>query len=131
MFCTCLILLCSLNVNRYIAKKYTYKILKLYDSSPYLRFVVCSGSGWLYCDRLVDLCSEGVPYYITRWLLVCSSYLVHVSYLLEAWRRKWQPTQGVLAWKIMDGGVWWASVHGVAKSRTRLRDFTFTLGNPE
>ena len=27
----------------------------------------------------------------------------------------------------MDGGAWWAAVHGVAKSRTRLRDFTFTL----
>ena len=26
----------------------------------------------------------------------------------------------------MDGGAWWATVHGVAKSRTRLRDFTFT-----
>ena len=24
----------------------------------------------------------------------------------------------------MDGGVWWATVHGVAKSRTRLSDFT-------
>ena len=26
----------------------------------------------------------------------------------------------------MDRGVWWAAVHGVAKSRTRLSDFTFT-----
>ena len=26
----------------------------------------------------------------------------------------------------MDGGAWWAAVHGLAKSRTRLRDFTFT-----
>ena len=25
----------------------------------------------------------------------------------------------------MDGGAWWAAVHGVAKSRTRLSDFTF------
>ena len=25
-----------------------------------------------------------------------------------------------------DGGAWWASVHEVAKSRTRLSDFTFT-----
>ena len=25
----------------------------------------------------------------------------------------------------MDGGAWWAAVHGVAKSRTRLREFTF------
>ena len=27
----------------------------------------------------------------------------------------------------MDGGAWGAAVHGVAKSRTRLRDFTFTF----
>ena len=27
----------------------------------------------------------------------------------------------------MDGGAWWASVHGVAKNRTRLSDFTFTF----
>ena len=27
----------------------------------------------------------------------------------------------------MDGGVWWATVHGVAKSWTRLIDFTFTF----
>ena len=26
-----------------------------------------------------------------------------------------------------DGGAWWATVHGVAKSRTRLNDFTFTF----
>ena len=24
----------------------------------------------------------------------------------------------------MDGGAWWATVHGVAKSRTRLSNFT-------
>ena len=27
----------------------------------------------------------------------------------------------------MDGGAWWAAVHGVVKSRTRLSDFTFTF----
>ena len=27
----------------------------------------------------------------------------------------------------MDGGAWQAAVHGVAKSRTRLSDFTFTF----
>ena len=33
----------------------------------------------------------------------------------------------ILAWKIpWTRGAWWAAVHGVAKSRTRLRDFTFT-----
>ena len=27
----------------------------------------------------------------------------------------------------MDGGAWWATVHGVATSWTRLSDFTFTF----
>ena len=27
----------------------------------------------------------------------------------------------------MEGGAWWATVHGVAKSRTLLSDFTFTF----
>ena len=27
----------------------------------------------------------------------------------------------------MDVGAWWAAVHGVAKSRTQLSDFTFTF----
>ena len=27
----------------------------------------------------------------------------------------------------MDGGAWWAAVHGVAESWTRRRDFTFTF----
>ena len=27
----------------------------------------------------------------------------------------------------MDEGAWWAAVHGVARSRTRLSDFTFTF----
>ena len=27
----------------------------------------------------------------------------------------------------MDGGAWWTAVQGVAKSQTRLSDFTFTF----
>ena len=27
----------------------------------------------------------------------------------------------------MDGGAWWARVHGVIKSQARLSDFTFTF----
>ena len=38
------------------------------------------------------------------------------------------PHSSTLAWKNpMGGGAWWAAVHGVAKSRTRLSDFTFTF----
>ena len=28
---------------------------------------------------------------------------------------------------LMDGGAWWARVHGVANNQTRLSDFTFTF----
>ena len=30
----------------------------------------------------------------------------------------------------MDRGAWWAAVHGVAKSRTQLSNFTFTFHVP-
>ena len=30
----------------------------------------------------------------------------------------------------MDRGAWWAAVHGVAQSRTRLNDLTFTFPFP-
>ena len=36
------------------------------------------------------------------------------------------PHSSTLAWKIpMDGGAWWAAVHGVTEGRTQLSDFTF------
>ena len=38
------------------------------------------------------------------------------------------PHSSTLAWKnLMNGGAWQAAVHGVAKSHTRLSDFTFTF----
>ena len=42
-------------------------------------------------------------------------------------RRQWHPTPVLLPGKSMDGGAWWAAVHGVAKSRTWLSDFAFTF----
>ena len=30
----------------------------------------------------------------------------------------------------MDGGAWWSTVHGVAKSQTQLSDFTYTFTAP-
>ena len=40
------------------------------------------------------------------------------------WRRAWLPTQYSCLENPKDRGAWWATVHGVTKSRTRLRDFT-------
>ena len=38
-----------------------------------------------------------------------------------------KPLQYTCLENAMDGGAWWAAVHGVARSRTRLSDFPFTF----
>ena len=42
-------------------------------------------------------------------------------------RRQWPPLQHSCLENPMDGGAWQAAVHGVARSWTRLSDFTFTF----
>ena len=42
-------------------------------------------------------------------------------------RRQWHPTPVLLPGKSHGWRSWWAAVHGVAKSRTWLSDFTFTF----
>ena len=53
-----------------------------------------------------------------------------------SWRRHWRPTPVLLpgeshGWRSpenpMDGGARWAVVHGVARSRIQLSNFTFTF----
>ena len=49
------------------------------------------------------------------------------------WGRQWHPTLVLLPGKSqarVDEGAWWAAVLGVAKSRTRLSNFTFTFHFP-
>ena len=40
-------------------------------------------------------------------------------------RRKWLPTPAFLLENSVDRGLWWATVHGVAKSQTGMNDFHF------
>ena len=56
---------------------------------------------WVFCRRLLSLLLE------------------------EIWRIP--PLQYSCLENPMDGGAWWAAVHGVAKSWTRLSDFTFAF----
>ena len=44
-----------------------------------------------------------------------------------SWSSNGTPLQYSCLENPMDGGAWWAAVHGAAKSRTRLSDFTFTF----
>ena len=50
--------------------------------------------------------------------------------IVQFWRSDGEgngtPLQYSCLENLMDGGAWWAAVHGVTKSQTRLSDFTFT-----
>ena len=49
------------------------------------------------------------------------------SLLYSAWEGSGNPLQYSCLENPMDGGAWWAAVHGVVKSRIWLSDFTFTF----
>ena len=51
----------------------------------------------------------------------------HNTLLCEIAEKAMAPPPVLLPGKSHDGGAWWVTVHGVAKIRTRLSDFTFTF----
>ena len=58
-------------------------------------------------------------------MMVCSNYFdLHVAIPGED---DGTPLQYSCLENPIDGGAWWAAVHGVAKSQTQLSDFTFTF----
>ena len=62
-----------------------------------------------------------------RELFPSAGQSIEVSASISVLPRNGNPLQYSCLENPMDGGAWWATLHGVAKSRTRLSDFTFTL----
>ena len=56
-----------------------------------------------------------------KWYLI----VIYICIALLRWYDT--PLQYSCLENPMDGGAWWAAVHGVARSQTRLRDFTLTF----
>ena len=54
-------------------------------------------------------------------------YLVILEFLVYIGEGNGTPLQYSCLENPMDGGAWWAAVHGFSKSRARLSDFTFTF----
>ena len=70
---------------------------------------------------------EKVDPQLGEWFLVSELhtwYGVHCHSMVE---KALAAHPSTLAWKTPGGGAWWAAVHGVAKSQTRLSNFTFTF----
>ena len=90
--------------------------------------------------------------WLSGYCLQCGRFGCNPWVRKISWRREWQPTPVFLPppsknrgskkyfregngtplqysclENPMDGGAWWAAVHGVARSWTRLSDFTLTF----
>ena len=78
-----------------------------------------SNSGFLCCRQILySLSHQGSPFI---YLLICKHIFGEGN---------GTPLQYSCLENPMDGGAWWAAVHGVTKSRTRLSDFTLSLHFP-
>ena len=64
--------------------------------------------------------------YWAAFPVLCSMFL-SVIYLIYIGEGNGSPLLYSCLENPMGGGAWWAAVHGVAKSRTRLSHFTFTF----
>ena len=64
-------------------------------------------------------------FYTYVWIIVTNSNCHYVAQSVG--EGDGTPLQYSCLENPMDGVAWWAAVHGVAKSRTRLSDFTFTF----
>ena len=67
-----------------------------------------------------------IAYFLISLLSIWANYLFGPLWLLYG-EGNGTPLQYSCLKNPMDGGAWEAAVHGVAKSRTRLSDFTFTF----
>ena len=68
--------------------------------------------------------TTGKTIVLTRWTFVGKVMSLLFNMLSEG---NGTPLQFSCLENPMDGGAWKAAVHGVAESRTRLSDFTFTF----
>ena len=53
--------------------------------------------------------------------------ILKTAAIQTTWEGNGTPLQSSCLENPMDGGAWWATVHGVAKRRTQLSNFTFTF----
>ena len=88
------------------------------------------GIRWESCSAF--LTDMRLPSWL-RWSRICLRYRSPgFNPWIEKipWRREWFPLQYSNLENPMDRGAWWATVHGVTKSRTRLSDYrAWRLGN--
>ena len=105
--------------------------MPLPDSSAGKEFAYNAGDPGLI-PGLGRSLEEGIGYpFQYSWASLVAQMVKNLPAMQDAWVRSlgWEDPleegmathSSILAWRIpMDSGAWWATVHGVAKSQTRL-----------
>ena len=75
--------------------------------------------GSFHVLAIVNSVAMNIGEHVSFWIVVFSGYI--------SGEGNGTPLQYSCLENPMDGGAWWAAVHGVAKSGTWLSDFTFTF----
>ena len=89
---------------------FCFHLHEVYYSVPSLHTCLC-----VFRAEIILLWAE------YGWILFLNLFNVYVG------EGNGNPLQYSCLEKTMDGKAWWAAVHGVARSRTRLSDFSFTF----
>ena len=82
---------------------------------------------WSVGFEKVHFCIKSGYIIAILFLFVTVHASINIRFYSSRTRSNGTPLQYSCLENPMDGGAWWAAVHGVAKSRTRLSDFTFTF----
>ena len=101
------------------------------ESSPTPQFksINSLALSFFYSPTLTSIHDHWKTIALTRWTFVgrVMSLLLNMLSRLVPGEGNGNPLQYSCLENPMDKGPWWATVHGVAKSRTRLSNFTFTF----
>ena len=81
----------------------------------------------IFCPIKYLCCCGSLGRGTGQWFQVRLSVYLFTGVYYEFGEGNGTPLQYPCLENPMDRGAWWAAVHGVAKSRTRLSDFTFTF----
>ena len=77
------------------------------------------------CGEIGNLTFDGnISFFEDKFVSVCWTFL---NWSISHGKGNGTPLQYSCLENPMDGGAWWAAVHGVDEGQTRLSDFTFTF----
>ena len=103
-------------------------VLKLLlNLCPFLNHNLLSPVNQFYNPPFPRIINIFRPVFIFPDFFFFQRVYLSVIYLYICGEGNGTPLQDSCRKNPMDGGAWWAAVHGVAKSQTRLSDFTFTF----